>query len=107
MGVKGDKMTNDSVLNAALLVEKLNSLGVVTSKKMFGGHGIFYDGKMFGMVDSKGVAYFKSDANLKAEFACQGSVAHAKMPYTSIPEPIFNDLDQLLNWAKKAIQLIK
>ena len=107
MGIKGDKMTNDSVLNAALLVDKLSSLGVVTSKKMFGGHGIFYKGKMFGMVDSKGVAYFKADVTLKAEFASQGSQAHTKMPYTSIPEAIFNDLDQLQNWAKKAIQLIK
>ena len=107
MGVKGSKMTKDSILNAALLVEKLSSLGAVTSKRMFGGHGVFYEGKMFAMVDSKGLFYFKADAKLKEEFAKQGSIAHSKMPYTSIPESIFNDLDQLLDWAHKAKQLIK
>lgn len=99
MGIKGDKMTNDSILNAELLVEKLSSLGAVTSKKMIGGYGIFYEIKMFEMVVSKGIAFFKVDTILKADFASQGSEAHAKMPYTSIPESIFNDLDLLQIWA--------
>jgi len=54
MGVKGDKTSQDSVLAAELLVEKLISIGSITSKKMFGGHGIFHEGKMFAIVDSKG-----------------------------------------------------
>ena len=55
MGVKGDKMKQDSVLATELLLEKLARINGISSKKMFGGHGIFHDGKMFGMVDSKGV----------------------------------------------------
>lgn len=103
MGIKGDKMKSESVLNAKLLVEKLSTLGDITSKRMFSGTGIFYNSKMFAMVDSKGVSYFKVDDQLKAEFAEQGSEAHAKMPYTSIPQHIFNDLEALHSWAEKSI----
>jgi len=96
-------MSNESLLNAELLVEKLSTLGAITSKRMFGGHGIFYNAKMFAMVDSKGVCYFKVDDRLQKEFAQLGSKPNARMPYASIPKGVFNDLDQLHNWAQKSI----
>jgi DNA transformation protein len=107
MGFKGDKMTNDSILNVELLVEKLGAVGNVTSKKMFGGHGLFIDAKMFGLVDSKGRAFLKVNEVLKAEYASHGSEAHSKMPYSSIPENILNDTDELINWAERSVQLVK
>ena len=44
MGIKGDKLTQDSVSAAELLVNKLDSIWGISSKCMFGGHGIFREG---------------------------------------------------------------
>jgi DNA transformation protein len=106
MGEKGSKTHNDSVINAELFVEKLSPLGDVTSKKMFGGHGIFLRGKMFGMINPKGIGFLKADDDLKAKYAEIGSEHHSKMPYSSIPEAIFDDNDKLMEWAEQSVALI-
>lgn len=107
MGIKGDKLTKDAELMANQLIEKLAPLGDVTSKKMFGGYGIFLEGKMFGLVDSKGTGFLKVDEASKAHFESLGSVSHGRMPYCSIPEDIGGDDGKLLEMAKKAAQLAK
>ncbi|NNE54951.1 MAG: TfoX/Sxy family protein [Flavobacteriales bacterium] len=104
MGQKGDKMTSDSVISAELLVEKLAPVGGITSKKMFGGHGIFHDGKMFGIIDSKGKAFFKVSDATKGDYEAAGGEQHSRMPYYSIPVKVFGDDDKLKTWAEKAIQ---
>lgn len=105
MGQKGDKHTNEAALSAQLFVEKLASIGGITSKKMFGGHGIFHEGKMFGMVDSKGNCLLKVDAEIEKTFVTHEAEKHGKMPYYVIPEEIFNS-DTLIDWAKKSIAIV-
>lgn len=61
MGEKGSKLSRDSTLMAELLRDKLEPIGGITIKKMFGGHGVFHEGKMFGIVDYKGQCYFKAN----------------------------------------------
>lgn len=101
MGQKGDKHTNESQLSAELLLEKLAGIAGISSKKMFGGHGIFHEGKMFAMVDSKGDVYMRYDP---AQFREIGeSVKHGKMPYFTIPEnrDVIGDLWE--RWARESI----
>ena len=50
MGQKGAKLTTDSESYLSDVMTRLESLGDVTSRKMFGGFGIFHDGAMFGIV---------------------------------------------------------
>ncbi|MGW9684633.1 TfoX/Sxy family protein [Flagellimonas sp. 2504JD1-5] len=107
MGAKGDKMTNDSVLAAELLVQKLGSIGSIKAKKMFGGHGLFHEGKMFGIVDSKGAAYLKADATILEIFEKAGTHKHGKMPYYSIPETVLKNHAMLLEWVEKSIKISK
>ncbi len=107
MGNKGDKLTNNAEIKAVLILEKLAILGNVSSKKMFGGYGIFIDGKMFAMVDSNGVGFLKVDENLKNSFAKIGSIPHSKMPYSSIPENIIADNDSLIQLAHQSVALVK
>ena len=107
MGVKGDKMTNNSSLSAELLVEKLQPINGVTSKKMFGGFGVFHEGKMFGMVDSKGNCFLKADDSNRSDFEAKGSQKHGKMPYSSIPQEILEDTNTLISWARKSIAISK
>lgn len=107
MGNKGDKKSNASGLTAALLLEKLGSIDGITSKSMFGGHGIFHDGKMFCMVDSKGTAYLKANETNQSTYESAGAQPQGRMPYFSIPDAVFNDLDLLVDWAKSAIAITK
>jgi DNA transformation protein len=107
MGEKGKKLSQESVLTTELLLEKISQIGGITSKKMFGGHGIFHEGKMFGIVDAKGQSYLKADDSNKPDFEAFGSHKHSRMPYLSIPEKIFNDPEILVAWAKKSIDIPK
>lgn len=106
MGQKGDKHTPESQLNATLLLEKLSTIEGVTSKKMFGGHGIFHDGKMFGMISAKGMAFLRTNDSNKSDYLDKGSEQHSKMPYHTIPDDILNS-DELVEWSKKSIEISK
>ncbi len=103
MGIKGDKMKEESIKAAEILVEKLSSIEGFTSKKMFGGHGLFSENKMFGLIDSKGISFLKVDDELKSDLVSKGGIQHSRMPYYSIPDSILNDEDQLLDYARKSI----
>ncbi len=107
MGIKGDKLTDKSFITSELLVEKLKSIGGISSKRMFGGYGIFHHGKMFGIIDSKGQGYLKADTSNKEDFQEKGAHQHFKMPYYSIPEEIMNNQELLISWAKKSIAITK
>lgn len=107
MGKKGDEMKRDSVIAAEFLTENLTGIEGITTKKMFGGHGVFHDGKMFGIVDSKGQIFFKADESSQAVYEAQGSHKHSRMPYFSLPESILEDRDKLVEWAQRSIELSK
>jgi len=107
MGTKGDRETGESAISAALLQDKLSAFEGITNKKMFGGHGISHEGKMFGLIDSKGKTFFKADEEQAEAHAKLGSEKHSKMPYYSIPEKVFNDQDLLSSWAEHAIKTSK
>jgi outer membrane protein assembly factor BamB len=58
MGIKGDKMTADSNLSAENMQNRLAKIGNIRIKRMFGGHGIFEEDKMFALIDQDGTVYF-------------------------------------------------
>lgn len=105
MGIKGDKNTQDGALAATLLLEKLSAIDGIASKKMFGGHGIFCKGKMFGIIDSKGTYFLKVDETLKTEFVSKGASQHSRMPYYSIPDEVFENNKELISWVQRSISL--
>jgi DNA transformation protein len=107
MGEKGVRLTGDATETAAQLVDALGSLGDVTSKKMFGGYGIFGDGVMFALIDSAGIAHLRTDQSTTLQFEDAGSVKHARMPYWSIPEAVYGHEDNLIIWATEALKVAK
>ena len=105
MGVKGDQRTKNSDLTTELLIDRLGVLDGITSKKMFGGHGVFHNGVMFALVDSKGKAFMKAGDSNRADFEAHGAEQHSRMPYFNIPDEVFNNPEMLVSWANKSIQL--
>jgi len=107
MGVKGDKNTDQANLAVQEIASKLDPIGNITTKKMFGGHGVFHDGKMFGIVDSKGNAFFKASELNADAYLSKGSSKHSRMPYYSIPDAIYEDSVQFIQWANTSIDSSK
>ncbi len=104
MGEKGARMTGDAAVAAEHLVDSLQSLGAVKSRKMFGGFGIFCDDVMFGLVDSAGIGFFRADDEQVADLEANGSAGHGRMPYWSISESELSDEDALMARASVALE---
>ena len=81
----------------------------ITSKKMFGGIGIYSDGIFFAVIDDDRL-YFKSDAQSdpafdeyeSAPWVLSGDPPSA-MPYRELPTVILADPIQLAEWIDAAV----
>ena len=82
----------------------LEPLGEITSRKMFGGVGVFGNGKMFVIVDKEGRIFLKGDPGRADEYEAECRTRHG-MPYWSITEEQASDPDVLLELARPAIKL--
>jgi DNA transformation protein len=105
MGTKGGRSKAAGAGAALGLVTTLEPLGSITSRAMFGGHGIFSEDVMFAIVDSEGRIYLRADAATALAFEAAGSTQHARMPYWEVPEPVREDPEQLREWAATAAEV--
>lgn len=88
--------------------------GGVTFKRMFGGHGVYRDGVMFGLIAS-GVFYLKVDADTKPHFEAEslppfvydGGAKPITMSYHRAPERALDDPDELIAWSQLALSAAK
>lgn len=88
--------------------------GAVTIRRMFSGAGIFRDGLMFGLI-VRDVIYLKADETSAGDFEREGSRPftytrgktsgrpreHA-LPFWQLPERLYDEPDELADWARKA-----
>ena len=96
----------------AHLLELLEPAGKFIAKRMFGGHGIFHDGLMFGLV-ADGIFYLKSDEENRADFDERELPAFSfdrkksgKVTVTSYrqcPEEALDGPERMRPWALSAI----
>lgn len=107
MGRKGAKLTQEATDTADMLVEKLAPLGEVSSRKMFGGYGIFESGSMFSLVTSEGVAHLKVGETNLAKFEKDDAEKFGRMPYYAIPETVLANTRSLRSWARESIAVAK
>ena len=91
------------------VVDLMQSLGPVTAKSMFGGHGVFLEGLMFGLI-ADSTLYLKTDKENENEFTARGLEAFTynkkgkeyKMSYYQAPEEALEDGDIMHHWANNA-----
>ena len=107
MGQKGAKLKPEATAAVDTPVEKLATLGEVTSRKMFGGYGIYESGFMFALVSSDGIAHLKVDNSNLAKFEKAGSEKHGRMPYYSIPASVLKNTRSLCSWASESLAVAK
>ena len=91
------------------LHELLDPLGIISNKKMFGGHGVYCNGVIMGLVIDE-TLYLKVDEQSSEFFSkegCEPFVYQSKakqvaMSYWSVPYEAMESSEQMLPWAKLA-----
>ena len=93
----------------AYVVELMQSPGPVAAKRMFGGHGLFIDDLMFGLV-ADSTLYLKADKHSENDFKAKGLEAftynkkdkQVSLSYYQAPEEALEDNEEMNAWANKA-----
>ena len=93
------------------LHEVFERFGPITTRKMFGGHGIYHDGLMFALV-ADDTLYLKADSENTAHFEKLGLGPFeydkggklVKMSYFQAPEDIFEDRGLAATWAARSFE---
>jgi len=96
---------------AEFLREQLAPLGPLALRRMFGKTGVFCDGVMLGMVRDN-TLYFRVDDDNKAFFKeaeafppldYQKKGGSIDLAFWRAPERLFDEPDELVEWAKQAL----
>jgi len=92
------------------VLDQLESIGPVISKRMFGGVGLYSDALFFGLIDDD-ILYFKVD-DLTRHYYLQANSkgfdpygdGNASLSYYSVPAEVLEDTDELKVWAAASIE---
>ncbi|MEQ8407252.1 MAG: TfoX/Sxy family protein [Gammaproteobacteria bacterium] len=93
----------------AYVVDLLQSVGPVSSRRMFGGHGIFLEGLMFGLIAGQEL-YLKVDGQSREEFTALGLQPFTylrqgktmQLNYYQAPEEALELPATMAEWGNKA-----
>lgn len=97
---------------AEFLREQLAPLGRVTVRRMFGKAGVFCDGVMFGMVTDN-MLYLRLDEHNRPAFeealsfpllSYEKKGATIDLSFCRAPERLFDEPDELVAWARLALE---
>ena len=87
-------------------------LGPVSTRKMFGGLGIYLDGTIFALLMSDGTLKLKGAGDMPAAYEAEGwdawtytrkDGAQSSMPYWTLPEHLLDDPEDACDWARRAL----
>ena len=94
------------------VADQLSVVGPVVLRSMFGGAGVYRDGLMFALI-AFDTLYFKADAGNRPDFEAEGTSPFSYetkngrntiMSYWQVPERLYEDADEMRDWARKAIE---
>lgn len=97
-----------------MLRDLLAPLGDLRIKKMFGGASIYVDAVIVALV-ADDTLYFKADARTQKRyeaeglgpFTYEGKTRPFSMSYWRVPERLFDEPDELLEWASEALNVAR
>ena len=97
-------------MDAETIHELFREFGPVSVRRMFGGQGIFVDGRMIALV-ARAVIHLKADSETIPAFEAEGLGAftyatkngeHQLTSYWRMPERLYDDPEELAQWARVA-----
>lgn len=87
-------------------------VGPITTRKMFGGLGIYAEGTIFALMMSDGTVRLKGVGDMPAAYEAEGwepwvytrkDGASSSMPYWALPEALLDDPEDACHWARRAL----
>ena len=90
------------------VLEQLGELGPVTSRAMFGGHGLYLGDQFFAIV-YRDRLYFKTDDSSRAEYRARGcepfrpNERQTSKSYWEVPAEVVEDRELAVEWARDAV----
>lgn len=92
------------------VVDQFRELGAVTTRKMFGGAGIYFDGKFFALVANDEL-YLKVDDKNRPRFEQAGSYAFEPWEgqimsgYWAVSADVLEDPAALADWSQHSVKI--
>jgi DNA transformation protein len=94
------------------VLEQLSILGDVSSRRMFGGVGLYQGERFFALIDQD-TLYFKVDDSIRADYESRGMKPFRpfedkpewSMSYYEVPADALEDSEELAKWARKSIAI--
>jgi DNA transformation protein len=94
----------------AYILEQLEALGNLHSRRMFGAVGLYSGELFFGLIDDD-TLFFKSHSTNSAEYIARKMPRfmpfpdrpEAVMAYYQVPADVIEDAESLIAWARKAV----
>ncbi len=99
----------------AFVKDLFADIGPVTTRKMFGGLGIYAHGTIFAVLLSDGTLKLKGIGEMAAAFQNAGWApwtytrkdgAASSMPYLTVPDALLDDPDDVCGWARRALDTL-
>ena len=87
----------------AYIVDLLTPHYPVTTRKMFGGVGIFCEYGMFALITGDDELFFKADAENRGDYEAAGMAQFMSMPYFQAPIEVLESSEKLGMWLAKSV----
>jgi DNA transformation protein len=96
----------------AYVLEQLTALGSLRSNRMFGAIGLYSRELFFGLIDDD-TLFFKTDESNISPYRDRGMPRFMPFPdrpeavlgYHQVPADVIEDSEQLVDWARKAVEV--
>ena len=94
------------------VLEQLERLGAVSSRRMFGAVGLYRDDVFFAILDDD-TLYFKVDDSTRPDYESRGMKAlrpykdrpDVSMTYFTVPADVLDDAEELVTWARRSVAI--
>ena len=92
------------------IIEQLAALPALSTRRMFGGLGLYSGDWFFALIDDD-VLYFKVDDANREDYVSRGMKAFmpipdkASMGYFQVPEDVIEEAEELTRWARRSVEV--
>lgn len=96
----------------AYVLDQLQQLGEVSSRRMFGGAGLYCDELFFGLI-ADDTLYLRVDDASRADYTARGAAPfrpyadrpEVSMSYFEAPAEVLEDARRLAEWARRSVEV--
>jgi DNA transformation protein and related proteins len=99
----------------AYVLEQLAGLGEVSSRRMFGGAGLYCGEHFFGLINGDDVLYLRADERNRADYTARGMAAFrpykdrpgVSLHYYEVPPEVLDNARVLSEWAERSVSVAR